>query len=824
MAHVLAFIRRFASPLIALLALLAIWSVTIWRAFPAFERASFYVEGGLWWDQVRAHGLWDTLCHSRVDYFTAGNVIVISLADGWQRLMLPLGGAAKMQTIVSCLWVAVIFTHAFTVLRRYHGTLWAAAGVAVMVLFPELGEDAVIWGESSNVGYFSALAVTFVVYDAWQREWSIAGHVIAVLWLCVHGLTSPMAAVLVALFSGVRIAIFVGRSFFGLEAWESLRCLLTRWAMPGLLATAYAGYVMLHPSYTNTYHDLLREAVVEKLVARQWIYPLVLGAFQHLNDGTALVLGLLLFSAIGWLAWVTKHLWKSGAEASMTWSADWLILLAVLIMSTATFFSRQFIVRLWGFGYLSVEPERYYIAQNMLMALLLLLLLKSAASRWAQARAAIWTVVMLGLLHWVLLQSDAHDRFVKSLTLAEKECAWGLSLERAAQQAELAEARSGSWPVAMQPVGWYVHVPVQQLNKARAGIGTCAVVKEPAPASDPNTSARTMKLSDAQATSMNGHVLVCFHIAIDNMLDVPASKRQLIIGNINGWDQGRAVYTWRSHGAQVKQKLDQKPRGEVGIDVCLRWAGGTLEDLRAAMSQGWCAFASQGGKVHAQGWFGGEHPTVGLSILPGSESLSDWKAESSVSWNWKWNAKDLKGWHAMADKSGIHLDESDAAGGFDEQAYLQCHPDVAAAVAAGELKSGEDHYRRFGLREGRARWLPRVTLPVKDGHELVDLAGIRIRCSMGSGTIPHTWLVTVKGMDGSERSFHLLAHAQPRGHQLILAADNLTWALPSSEPAASGNRIKELCLSFELESPNHYFLMDEVVLNSCASNSLGHDR
>src|SRR4051794_15345012 len=38
---------------------------------------------------------------------------------------------------------------------------------------------------------------------------------------------------------------------------------------------------------------------------------------------------------------------------------------------------------------------------------------------------------------------------------------------------------------------------------------------------------------------------------------------------------------------------------------------------------------------------------------------------------------------------------------FDEPAYLAAYPDVAAAVAAGALASGRDHFTRFGLPEGR---------------------------------------------------------------------------------------------------------------------------
>jgi SAM-dependent methyltransferase len=38
---------------------------------------------------------------------------------------------------------------------------------------------------------------------------------------------------------------------------------------------------------------------------------------------------------------------------------------------------------------------------------------------------------------------------------------------------------------------------------------------------------------------------------------------------------------------------------------------------------------------------------------------------------------------------------------FNEKSYLLANPDVKAAVAAGKVPSGRDHYRVFGRREGR---------------------------------------------------------------------------------------------------------------------------
>jgi hypothetical protein len=38
---------------------------------------------------------------------------------------------------------------------------------------------------------------------------------------------------------------------------------------------------------------------------------------------------------------------------------------------------------------------------------------------------------------------------------------------------------------------------------------------------------------------------------------------------------------------------------------------------------------------------------------------------------------------------------------FDEAAYLDLNPDVAAAVRGGAFKSGAEHYSRYGMKEDR---------------------------------------------------------------------------------------------------------------------------
>ncbi len=56
---------------------------------------------------------------------------------------------------------------------------------------------------------------------------------------------------------------------------------------------------------------------------------------------------------------------------------------------------------------------------------------------------------------------------------------------------------------------------------------------------------------------------------------------------------------------------------------------------------------------------------------------------------------------------------------FNEQGYLLANPDIADAVARGELASGWDHYQRFGQREGRVTGTPHFRAGLADADALV---------------------------------------------------------------------------------------------------------
>ena len=79
--------------------------------------------------------------------------------------------------------------------------------------------------------------------------------------------------------------------------------------------------------------------------------------------------------------------------------------------------------------------------------------------------------------------------------------------------------------------------------------------------------------------------------------------------------------------------------------------------------------------------------------------------------------------------AGYDGSQSDSVG-FDEQAYLAANPDVAAAVAAGDYRSGREHYLLYGAKEGRSG----VTRPLTPAELELGLAQLGSQVSYGGAS------------------------------------------------------------------------------------------
>lgn len=81
-------------------------------------------------------------------------------------------------------------------------------------------------------------------------------------------------------------------------------------------------------------------------------------------------------------------------------------------------------------------------------------------------------------------------------------------------------------------------------------------------------------------------------------------------------------------------------------------------------------------------------------------------------------------------------------GDFDEQAYLTQNPDVAAAIKAGQFKTGREHYDAFGKSEGRT---PGYSI----GAELNNLPGYQFTRDQGLKSVQNSAAARGLGISGA---------------------------------------------------------------------------
>lgn len=101
-----------------------------------------------------------------------------------------------------------------------------------------------------------------------------------------------------------------------------------------------------------------------------------------------------------------------------------------------------------------------------------------------------------------------------------------------------------------------------------------------------------------------------------------------------------------------------------------------------------------------------------------------------------------------------HLDESSSQpltvpDWFEERAYLEAHPDVAAAVASGEVRSGYAHYAEIGWQEKRALYVegyePRGRLVMTERISPAASAPAEVRSSVDATLISGSGGIMVVG-------------------------------------------------------------------------------
>ncbi len=723
-------------------AFLAIMAVCILRALPAFERGTYATEGGEWLSRMWVKGFWAMIFGARGDYGVLGNMLVIKGADLMTQIVgghsLAACGPA-MQHVFACLYVALIFTFAFAVLRTYHGWWRAALITALMLLAPDLDGENRVFGEANNVGFFNALGIVFLYYDVWMRQrLSTARTVAYALLILVHLLTSPMAGLVAAGFC----ALLIARSLWQWKKesqplpailWLHVATiLLAAWTIhqakpetsdPNSEVIAHTAAVVM-PRFWKTF--------VELALCRQLLYPLTLNFYEHFTDGRTLVLFLVVVGAIAW--WIKAEIRAAKGKPDWMRLALTLLIFAIAFsMSAVTLWSRGWLTQA-DQAYTKIWPARYYLVQTMLSAGFIGMIILRFGDLYPRFRRDAVTLAVLMAASFAVPQIAPIRSFLNHGDPHVPAKRWSNQLARVHDAHAHDKSSTGDiYAVEMYVEHHFVHVPASMVDeffarpqKPRSDLCEAALVDASNIKSDESHRQSRLQIEELRAIPRSGGTLVTFDAMLNDQPHFSRSRRHLWIGNIEGSPKITAT-TYDVLVPRV-QELSKKRLNDIErlLFKVQLWFD---KELTAAQTKTLLtgipvAIGVRPDEIIARGMIQVPGDDLALSALPDDETSSNLHPPLKQLFHWAGKGKEFKLHNVIADKRGLSMAD-DAA--FDEQAYVRLNPDVASALEAKAITSGKAHYEHWGRNEPRQIATYSVALDVSKSALSTDhISGLRI--------------------------------------------------------------------------------------------------
>ncbi|MCE9518748.1 MAG: hypothetical protein K8R87_04195 [Verrucomicrobia bacterium] len=760
-------------PIITSLLVFAVFLGTIYlRALPAWFRGSFTTEGGVWLSQLWQLGFPKSLAAIRPDYCVFGNLVVMQVSD-WINTLLHganLDHAASIQHHLACVYVAAMFTAIFCVLRRSHSFTISFVVCAVMLLMPDLDGENRIFGEVTNLGYFSALVVLFIYHDlcinpVCSKRWLVF-YLLLVLF---HIATSPLAGMITVAFVGLMVLREV---LAGSRAKWNLTALL-----PHLALVAFAVFTIVRAKRNSPYAHFaadaaqLKSRLVEIVIGRQILYPLILNIYTWFNDARTLFCFSLLLLLIGiWIVieWKRRHPFDGARITGLL-----LLFGATLGMAATTALSRQWLI-LRDESYSSVWPARYYLVQNMVVGAFLALVLARIAELLPKARTAIIVLAALLLANYTVLQKEKLLEYLQQDNPAILARHWPYQLRRVhamqSMTGDQALALKSSAPGLFHAVEINIENHSMQLSpikieKAAAtrleqASDVCPVGLADAAefGAESDMKIRELVTRNLRAIPRAGGLLVTFDALLQDAPYFSAARRHLWIGRIPGAVQARCfAYSVPNHQELAGGRSPARQSFNWLFKVMLYIDGShLLADLEHQLTGLTCALGAEPGKYIARGTVLQPQDRFCLSSILGDEKLAAVLHPMREMFHWAGHADALRLQNLSARGDDLVVGRVDDKN-FDEVAYIRYNPDIAGAVSRKSVASGRAHFSEFGSRESRQINRYSVALDVSAQKLESDrLSGIRVILQKGRKETPPVINCVLRGEAGQSTSLRLL--------------------------------------------------------------------
>ncbi len=813
--------QRLLRLLPALLVFALFWGVIFLRAQPAWFRGSYTTEGGVWLSQMWQLGFLKSITTIRPDYCVLGNLVVLQSSD-WINALLHganLDHAASIQHHVACVYVALMFAIVFVVLRRSQGFWPALLICGVMLLMPDLDDENRIFGEATNLGYFSALVTLFIYHDLWMcRVCSKRRLVIYLLLVMSHIATSPLAGLIAVCFIGAMCL----REFIGW--WRTKQDLKLRLSLllPQLIPVLFAIFTIVRAQHNSLYaHDgaspvQLKSRFTEVVFCRQILYPLVLNFYNWFTDERTLIfLGifLALIAAYVLAEWKTRRPFDAPRVTGLL-----LIFGAALGMSAATAFSRQWLI-LRDESYDSVWPARYYIAQNMVMGAFLVMLLVRVTTLFPRLKTGMLIFASLMLVNYAVLQKEKIALYLQQDDPAIVARHWPYQLRRVHAMQTL----TGDRDVALKenaPPFYAVEINIENhsMQVARDKMERAVATKIAVPTDecaigmaeialskmDADTRSRELTTQNFRVVTRHDGFLATFDLLLNDIPYFNSKRKKLWLGTIPGEVQMRCfAYEIPNAPDSSSPKRSAKPSNNWLFKVCLFIKDGrTLEVLQQQLSGLPCGLGESADKTIATGILLRPHDRLCLSSLLGDETFAARLHPMKEVFHWKWNPTDVKKLPLKNENEIVipRTSEHD----FDENAYLRYNPGIAGAVERKVVASGRAYFDEFGRKE--VRQICRHSILVDTSKQTLNtgrLDGIRVTLTKRRKVLPPVINCILHGGEG--QSTELRLRPSDGGN------DYSAYFIPASFKPAP-HLVKSIEIEFEEIPSERTFQLNDIIL------------
>jgi len=772
-----AVLPKLGTPAIALL----IFLICLLRAQPAFFRGTYATEGGAWLSQIWQIGFPEALQTIRPDYCVLGNLVVIKAADALTTLTSgsPLGAMGPFwQHGFAALYVALNFLLCYTILRRHHGWGGALLVTIVMLLAPDADDENRIFGEANNVGFFSVLSVVFIYYDFWLSRsvsWKrMAVHLGLVIF---HILTSPLAGIVAAAFSGLLIAR-LGWSVWKKEA--AFRAILGRsaaWSLPALLAILTILRARHHgPSATMAAESAagglssLKPFLIDYVLCRQWLYPFTLNFYLSASDGLTLAVFAAVLAGLGFWLWSEKRRSQDPHGGS---KVTGLLLLSAVSLAVAfvTVYSRRWLVGK-GLHYESLWPARYYLVQTMIMAGFFTMVLLRCGDLWPRFRSASRVIPLLMGLNFAVMQYPHLEKVLTNPSPAVDARRWSAQLGRVRSLATLTGDLPGAvsqkipalLDVEMYIEGHAVPVPAALMaaparDKTAKNPDVCpAALTTPEPLRQAAPGCpRRLDVSDLRLIPRHGGMLLMADLLLPQSPNLSTKRRQVWLGSLPGQP---IVQVWNYSSAEpVDLSKPRKNRRELKnwlFKVALWWDHPPdMKELQAALQDLPLAVGESPGQPTACGVLVPRGATVPVTAMRDDATCALLLHPQPPALTWEWKAASLTGKNVTLSPEAILVPDA-SPDTFDEATYLRLNPDVQRALDLKAISSGLAHYQAFGKQENRPSALRSVTLDIAEAGLASDqLSGLKVELDRMRREVPQRLRVVCTGPGGQEAAFTL---------------------------------------------------------------------